>query len=195
MLVPKLGPTDKMGNVVAVEERCTIIEYSDLPEDVAHATDEHGRLRIRAGNTAIHIFGVEFLTRVTAEASNLPFHIARKKVPYLDESGRLVQPQRENALKFERFIFDVLPLAERWTVVETNRREEFEPLKNAEGPNSPATVREAIRGLAADWLTRAGVAVPPDIDVEISPLFALDPGELAEKVEPGQRIEGPLHLV
>lgn len=193
-VVPKLGPVDKMGNVVAVEGRCAIIEYSDLPEELAQATDEHGRLRISAGNTAIHLFNVEFLTRVTAEASNLPFHLARKKVPYLDETGRLVQPERENALKFERFIFDVLPLAERWTVVETSRREEFEPLKNADGPNSPATVREAIRDLAADWLTRAGVIVPPSATVEISPLFALDAAELSEKVDKNLGIDGLKYL-
>ncbi len=58
---------------------------------------------------------------MTEGEGQLPFHVARKKVPYLDETGRTVQPEKENALKFERFIFDVLPLAERWAVVETSR--------------------------------------------------------------------------
>ena len=124
----------------------------------------------------------------------MPFHLALKKVPYLDESGRLAEPERENALKFERFIFDVLPLAERWTVVETSRREEFEPLKNATGPNSPETVRQALIDLAADWLARAGVAVPLGVPVEVSPLFALDAEELAAKADRGQRMEGPCYL-
>src|SRR5262249_46385776 len=115
-VVPKLGPTERTGNVVSVGGRCTIIEYSDLPEALARQTDAQGRLRIAAANTAIHVFNVAFLTRVTGPAAGLPFHVARKKVPYWDQSGRLVQPERENALKFERFIFDVLPLAERWTV-------------------------------------------------------------------------------
>lgn len=193
-VVAKVGPTERTGNVVAVAGRCTIIEYSDLPEELAWQTDATGQLRIWAGNTAIHVFNTAFLARVTAAAANLPFHTARKKVPYLDESGRLVQPERENALKFERFIFDVLPLAERWTVVETSRREEFEPLKNASGPNSPETVRQALLDLAADWLGRAGVAVPPSVEVEISPLFALDAEELAAKVDRGRRIEGPCYL-
>ena len=90
----------------------------------------------------------------------LPFHVARKKAPYVDESGRPVQPDKENALKFERFIFDVLPLAERWAVVETSRREEFAPLKNATGADSPEAVKQAISDLAADWLEAAGVTVP-----------------------------------
>src|SRR5262249_11232382 len=62
--------------------------------------------------------------------------------------------------KFELFIFDVLPLARRWTVVETSRREEFEPLKNATGPDSPETVRRALSDLAADWLERARAPGP-----------------------------------
>ena len=81
-------------------------------------------------------------------------------MPYLDEQGQPVQPEKENALKFELFIFDVLPLAERWTVVETSRREEFAPLKNATGADSPETVQQAISDLAADWLEQAGVKVP-----------------------------------
>ena len=70
-----------------------------------------------------------------------------------------MQPSRENALKFERFIFDVLPLAERWTLVETRRDEEFAPLKNATGADSPESVRQALCNLAAGWLERTGVAV------------------------------------
>jgi UDP-N-acetylglucosamine/UDP-N-acetylgalactosamine diphosphorylase len=204
-VIPKEGPADKLGNLVQVEGRCTIIEYSDLPADLARQTDEQGRLRIWAGSPAIHIFDVGFLERITgqrgASSGSLPFHIARKKVPYLDEKGKRVEPAQENALKFERFIFDVLPLAERWTVVETSRREEFEPLKNATGKDSPQTVRQAISNLAGDWLEKAGVAVPRQrngdvaVPLEISPLYALDAQELAAKVDRSLRIQGPTYLV
>jgi len=198
-IVPKEGPTDKLGNVVQVEGRCTIIEYSDFPEELGRQTDTTGRLRLWAGSPAIHIFDLAFLRRVTQDRAGLPYHIARKKVPYLDEGGHLVKPSQENALKFEMFIFDVLPLAQRWRVVETSRREEFMPLKNATGPDSPATVRQAISDLAADWLQKAGVAVPrrPDgsaaVPLEISPLYALDADELAAKVDRGLRITGPTY--
>ena len=199
-VIPKESPWDKLGNLVLVDGRCSIIEYSDLPEEMARETDESGRLRFWAGSPAIHIFAVDFLKRVTQGSLRIPYHVARKKVPYLDEHGKLVQPTKENALKFEMFIFDVLPLAERWTVAETSRREEFMPLKNAAGPDSPHTTRQAISNLAAEWLTQAGISVPRTpagdaaVNLEISPLYALDAAELAAKVDRKLRIEGPTYL-
>jgi UDP-N-acetylglucosamine/UDP-N-acetylgalactosamine diphosphorylase len=199
-VVPKEGPTDKLGNLVLIDGRCGMIEYSDLPAEMARQTDAHGQLRFRAGSPAIHIFDLDFLKRVTGSAEGMPFHIARKKVPHVNEQGEPVEPQKENALKFEMFIFDALPQAERWTIVETSRREEFEPLKNATGPDSPATVRRAMSNLAADWLERAGVKVPrkangdAGVPLEISPLYALDADELAGKVDRGMRIASATYL-
>jgi UDP-N-acetylglucosamine/UDP-N-acetylgalactosamine diphosphorylase len=196
-VIPKETATDKLGNFVLVDGRCTIIEYSDLPEELARQKDDQGRLRLWAGSPAIHLFDVPFLSKITQEGGQIPWHVARKKVPYLDETGKHVEPQKENALKFERFVFDVLPLAERWTVVTTTRRDEFEPLKNAEGKESPLSVRQAISTQAADWLERAGAIVPRTADehaaipLEISPLFALDAEELAGKVTAGRRIDKP----
>ena len=159
-IIPKESPTDKLGNLVLVDGRCTIIEYSDLPEPLARQTDDDGRQsRIWAGSPAIHIFDVDFLEpswSATAARSRSTSPARRCLLPRY-EKGTVVQPEQENALKFELFIFDVLPLAETWTVVETSRREEFVPLKNASGPDSPETVRQAQSDLAADWLERAGV--------------------------------------
>lgn len=199
-IVPKQGPKDRLGNLVLVDGRCTMIEYSDLPDDLANERDADGRLRLRAGSPAIHIFDVDFLRRVTEGAGLLPFHIARKKVAYVDEQGQLVQPTKENALKFERFIFDVLPLAQRWLVMETSHREEFAPLKNAEGADSPQTVQAALTNLAADWLKHAGIEVPRTangesaVAMEISPLFALDANEFAGRVDRNTRIAGPAYF-
>jgi len=199
-IVAKESPTDKLGNLVLVDGRCTMIEYSDLPESLARQTDEQGRLRIWAGSPAIHIFDVEFLRRMVGEGVKIPFHVAKKKVPYLDAGGRVVQPAQENALKFELFIFDVLPLAETCTVVETSRCEEFVPLKNATGADSPERVRQAQSDLFAGWLGRAGVTVPRKADgsaavaLEVSPLFALDAEELATKVDRSRKIDGPTYF-
>jgi UDP-N-acetylglucosamine/UDP-N-acetylgalactosamine diphosphorylase len=199
-VVRKEGPTDKLGNVVLIDGSCCIIEYSDLPEGLGEQTDENGQLRIWAGSPAIHLFHLDFLAQVTQTPGRIPFHIARKKVPYVDEKGQRVEPQRENALKFEMFIFDVLPMAQRWTVVETTRSEEFVPLKNASGPDSPEVVRRAMSDQAAYWLERAGIQVPRDakgnavFPLEISPLFALDPEELASKVDRKLAIQGPVYL-
>jgi UDP-N-acetylglucosamine/UDP-N-acetylgalactosamine diphosphorylase len=199
-IVPKESPEDKLGNLVLVDGCCTMIEYSDLPVELARQTDDQGRLRLWIGSPAIHLFTLDFLQGMAGAEVALPFHLARKKVPYLDAAGNLVQPTQENALKFEMFIFDVLPLAQSWTVVETSRREEFMPLKNPQGPDSPETVRQALSDLAGDWLEYAGVRVPrrPDgsaaVPLEISPLFARDPGELNAKVDKTLHVEGPTYL-
>jgi UDP-N-acetylglucosamine/UDP-N-acetylgalactosamine diphosphorylase len=199
-IVPKEGPADKLGNMAVVDGRCAIIEYSDLPEELANLRDPCGRLWLWAGSPAIHIFSVAFLKQVALLPDGIRFHIARKKVAFDDAAGNRVEPERENALKFEMFIFDVLPLAERWTVVQTRRDEEFVPLKNACGPDSPKVVQQAISNLAGQWLATAKIRVPrgPDgnvaFPVEISPLFALDPAELAERVDPALEIKGPTYL-
>jgi UDP-N-acetylglucosamine/UDP-N-acetylgalactosamine diphosphorylase len=199
-VVPKEGPDDKLGNLVLVDGRHGIIEYSDLPASMARQTDASRELRFRVGSPAIHIFDLDFLKRVTTGTEGMPFHVARKKVPCLDEKGEPLEPQTENALKFEMFVFDALPKADRWTVVETSRREEFQPLKNATGPDSPETVRQAISNLAGDWLERAGVKVPrrdngdAAVPLEISRLYALDAEELASKVKPGMRIESATYF-
>src|SRR5262249_28660872 len=156
--------------------------------------------RIWAGSPAIHVFDVEFLRHMVGEGARIPFHVAKKKVPYLDAGGALVHPTQENALKFELFIFDVLPLAETCTVVQTSRSEQCLPVKNAVGPDSPETVRQAQSDLFAGWLARAGVAVPRRADgsaavpLEVSPLFALDAEELAAKVDRSLRVDGPTYL-
>lgn len=198
-IIPKRDPTEKVGHVVQVDGRCTIIEYSDMPEQLLHEKDEKGQQRFWVGSPAIHIFSVDFLKRITQGKVRLPFHVAKKKVPHVDESGSQIKPERENALKFEMFIFDALPLADRWTVVEASRREEFEPLKNATGPDSPETVARAISNLAAEWLEKAGVRVRRDahgnaaFSLEISPLYALDAGELAQKIDRKLGVSGPTY--
>ncbi len=193
-IVPKETPEDRVGNLVQVDGRCAMIEYSDLPKKLAEQRRPDGELLLGAANPAIHLFSVEFLERMARTATtSLPFHVARKKVPHLHEA----EPATENALKFEMFVFDVLPLAERWCVVETSHREEFAPLKNKDGKDSPETCARAQVELAADWLAHAGVTLPrlpdgaPRYAVEISPLFALDKEELAARLPAGTTIAGP----
>lgn len=189
-VIPKDGPHDKLGNFVLIDGRLSMIEYSDLPDELARQTDASGQLRIRSGNPAIHIFDVAFLQRATAgAATGLPFHLAKKKVPYWDPAtGEVVEPTKENALKFERFIFDVLPLAVHWCAVETPRAEEFAPLKNANGPDSSDTVRKAISELAGTWVQQAGAMPTPPL--EISSLAALEPEDLRNRWAPGAVVTG-----
>ena len=170
-----------------------------MPEALLTAVDGQGRLLHRAGSPAIHFFDVAFLARVTQGSSRLPYHLARKKVPHIDEKGQPVTPEKENALKFEMFVFDALPLAERWLVMEAARSEEFAPVKNAEGVDSPATAKQALSELAGQWLEAAGTVVPRNeqgavtVPLEIAPGFALDAEEFKQKVAPGRNITGPAY--
>ena len=84
-------------------------------------------------------------------------------------------------------------MADRWLAVETPRAEEFAPLKNATGSDTPADVKRAITRLYAGWLERAGAATNGH-PVEVSPLFALDAEELAGKLQPGFVVTGPMYL-
>jgi UDP-N-acetylglucosamine/UDP-N-acetylgalactosamine diphosphorylase len=194
--IEKAYPEEKMGVLSLIDGRCGIIEYTDMPNELLHAKDAEDRLLHRAGSPAIHIFDVEFLQRITEDASKLPYHIARKKVPCIDNAD----PRQENALKFERFIFDALPLAERWLVQEALRAEEFSPVKNKEGADSPETARRDLINLAARWLELAGIKVPRDeqgdaiVPIEISPRFALDHEELIARIELRRMVDAPLYL-
>jgi UDP-N-acetylglucosamine/UDP-N-acetylgalactosamine diphosphorylase len=198
--IAKAYAKEKMGVLALIDGRCGIVEYSDLPDDLTHMTDDQGRLVYRAGSPAIHLFDLAFLRRVTQGATRLPFHIARKKVPHIDEGGRAVSPTKENALKFEMFVFDALPMADRWLVMESPREEEFSPVKNADGVDSPATAKQAMSNQAGKWLEAAGALVPRNADgnatvlLEVSPRFALDADELKARVWPGRVVDAPLYL-
>lgn len=192
---------EKVGVLACIDGRCGIVEYSDMPAAMAAEREPDGPLRYRAGNTAIHIFDVDFLRRVTARSGGLAYHVARKKVSHFDPlTGRTVTPADVNALKFELFVFDALPLAERWLVAEAVREEEFAPIKNATGADSPDTSRRLMVRLHAAWLEAAGLTVPRNPDgeplhaVEVSPLFALDAGECAAKVPAAFGVGGPVFL-
>jgi UDP-N-acetylglucosamine/UDP-N-acetylgalactosamine diphosphorylase len=186
-VIAKESPDDRMGVVVTIEGRTEIIEYSDLPDECAQATAPDGNLLLWAGNTAMHVFKRTFLERLTCGGQSLPFHTAHKAVPFLDDQANLVVPDLPNAFKFEQFIFDALPFAERALVVETDRSREFHPVKNHSGRDSPETARAGLLNLYRRWLQAAGVKVDDGVHVEISPLVALDEDELRVAVPPGHR--------
>jgi len=198
-VVERLSPDEKLGVIVMVDGRPQVIEYSDLPPELAARRVFEGPLELWAGSIAIHVLERTFIEQLVNQ-HQLPYHKAIKKVTFVNDAGELVKPAEPNAVKFEQFIFDALPLAERWTIVETERTCEFEPLKNAVGPDSPATVHQRMSDQFGNWLELAGVSVPrrPDgsvpFAIEISPLFALDATELKSKVEPGLVVKRPIYL-
>ncbi len=185
--ISKAHALEKVGNFVFADGAVQVIEYSDLPDDLAKQTNADGSLKFNAGSIAIHALRVSFIERLTTGGSlQLPWHRAEKKVPYVDAAGNTVKPDKPNAVKLEQFVFDAIPLAKNAIVYETRREEEFSPVKNAEGSDSPATCKRDQLRRAARWLTAAGVQVPmtgeePAATIEISPLFAANPAQLKTK--------------
>jgi UDP-N-acetylglucosamine/UDP-N-acetylgalactosamine diphosphorylase len=198
-VVAKQTPRDNVGNVVSIDGKVRILEYSDLnplPDEIVLRKAADGSPVFWAGNIAVHVFDFDLLARMAVSHSSLPFHIARKKVPYVDQSGALVEPEDPNAKKFERFIFDLLPAAERSIVVEVDERRTFAPVKNAPGEkrDTPEVVQSLMAALHRQWLREAGALVDDHAAVEISPLFALDAQELTGKIAPGARIPPSTYL-
>ncbi len=195
-VVAKTVPEEKVGVAVNVDGRTRIIEYSDLPNDLAHVRDADGGLRYWAGSTAIHIFNRTFLERVATSDNVLPWHRAIKKIPHIDKQGNRVEPEAENGVKFERFIFDTLPLAEIALIVETDRDEEFAPLKNKTGDFSADYVQRQMVQRAVNWLTQHGIPVPLGVKVEISPHLALCSDDIKDSaVEIAKTVfDRPTHL-
>ena len=177
-----------LGMAVERDGRTEIVEYSDpvFSDELKQELGPDGRLRFLYGSVAIHVFSVAFLRRETD--AGLPLHIAHKKVPFVDADGRTVKPEAPNAFKFEKFIFDALADARRAACVAFDRAEEFSPVKNKEGSDSPATCRRDLSDKWARWLEACGVAVPRDAEghaavrIEIDPAFANSPAELKARL-------------
>ena len=192
-MVPKAYPEEKLGHFCWQRGRLVVIEYSDLPPAMQREIDpQTGRLRYVAGSIAIHILDREFIGRMAGEADGaarpvLPFHRADKKIATIDAAGNPVKPSQPNGAKFEMFVFDALPFAKNALVIETRRADDFSPVKNAEGVDSPRTAREDQLRQFARWLERAGRPVPTDASglpafpLEVSPLFADDERSFAER--------------
>ena len=196
-VVRKVDPKEKVGLVVEYDGKPTVIEYSDLPDDLAVLRDPNGGLKYWPGSIAIHVFSRSFLERV---ADALPYHAAHKVVPYVDDAGRLITPSAPNAVKFEMFIFDSMPMAERVAIVETDREDEFAPVKNADGADSPASVRDAMTRQAGRWLSQAGIEYPkdqegaPTVPIEILGRAGLDLADFAAKQRGRPAIVGPAFI-
>ena len=183
-MIPKAAWDEKVGVFCQVERegawRLDVIEYSDMPAQLAKATNPDGTLKFAAGSIAIHIISVEFLGRLATDPRfSLPFHRAEKKIPHVDPAtGAAVSPAANNGVKLERFIFDALAMARASIVYETDRVEEFAPIKNATGVDSVESSQKLQTTRAARWLERCGTAVPkdakgePDCVIELSPLTA-----------------------
>jgi UDP-N-acetylglucosamine/UDP-N-acetylgalactosamine diphosphorylase len=191
-VVHKREPGERVGVVASDGKRTFVVEYSDLPAALAAERGPGDRLRFHAGSIAVHAFALDFLRRASAAPDPLPLHVAHKAVPFLNDTGERVSPRTPNAVKFERFIFDLMPLARRVCLVEIDPAEGFAPLKNPPGAaaDTLAHVQAALDAHARRILHRAGVVVADGVGVELAP-WILDEADLDALLSPGSRIERP----
>jgi UDP-N-acetylglucosamine pyrophosphorylase len=168
----KAYPEEKVGILCQKNGRPGVVEYMDVPTELMNETDSSGRLTYGLGNLSIHLFRTDFIERHAD--TDIPYHVAYKAIKYVDDQGDPVQPASPNAYKFEKLIFDFFPLVDRMTVLKIRREEEFAPVKNKEGVDSPATARRLLHDLYKQWLM--GVGADPSVlegrNVEISPLVS-----------------------
>lgn len=186
VMLAKTGPFEKLGNFCISNNRLNIIEYSDLPAELAEKTDANGKLCYIAGSPAIHLISRAFIERLTAGGElKLPWHRADKKIPFIDACGNPVSPSEPNGVKLESFIFDALPLAAKTMVLECDRTEVFAPTKNPTGVDSVESCRAMLMERDARRLEKAGVKIPRkadgsiDAELEISPALILDEEDAA----------------
>jgi UDP-N-acetylglucosamine/UDP-N-acetylgalactosamine diphosphorylase len=201
-MVPKAYPEEKLGHFCTQGGRLVVIEYSDLPMAMQREQDANGQLRYLAGSIAIHVLDREFVRRMATDGG-LSFHRADKKIPTVAADGSPVKPEKPNGVKFEMFVFDALPFAKNPVVIETRRADDFSPVKNAEGVDSPQTCRDDQLRQFGRWLTANGAAVEADATglpraaVEVSPLFGYDEASFAEawkKLSPKPDVREGLYL-
>jgi UDP-N-acetylglucosamine/UDP-N-acetylgalactosamine diphosphorylase len=215
-MVVKAYPEEKVGHFCLQDGKVVVIEYSDMPAAMQQEVAPDGSLKYGAGSIAIHIIDREFARRMAGgdqlsvdggqlsgksapttnnkqpttaggAAPSLPFHRADKKIGTIDAAGRPVKPEKANGIKFEMFVFDALPFAKNSIVIETARQDDFSPVKNAEGVDSPQTSRDDQLRQFARWLKAAGAPVEtdatgkPKATIEVSPLFGYDAETFAER--------------
>jgi UDP-N-acetylglucosamine/UDP-N-acetylgalactosamine diphosphorylase len=186
--VIKTDPMERVGNFCLVNGRVTVIEYSDLPDDLAEKRNPDGSLVFDLGSIAIHIISCAFAEKLNAEGFALPLHKAIKKIPHIDRQGKHVEPAEPNGIKLENFVFDALPMASKSIILQTVRSQEFAPTKNATGVDSVEATRQMMAARAADWLESAAISIPrrpdgsPDCLIEIAPSFALEKDNVKAKL-------------
>jgi UDP-N-acetylglucosamine pyrophosphorylase len=136
----KSSPEEKVGVFCKRNGNPSVIEYTEISKELAEARDEKGELLYGEAHVIMNMFNIKALEKLWK--NKLPYHSAFKKATYLNENGEIVKPESPNAFKFESFIFDAFNKLDDMLIFRVKREEEFAPVKNAEGTDSPETARK-----------------------------------------------------
>lgn len=194
-VVEKSQPNEAVGVICVVDGKYQVVEYSEISTKASELRNLDGRLTFNAGNICNHFFTSDFLHKIGNEYENqLKLHVAKKKIPFVDNAGTRRVPEKPNGIKIEKFVFDVFEFAEKFVVLAVERDEEFSPLKNAEtaGKECASTARNDIYRYHKKLIEAAGGHVEGDI-CEISPLLSYS-GEGLTEILGGQTLTAPVYL-
>ena len=136
----KCSPTEKVGVFCKRNNKPSVIEYTELSEKMANLRDENGELVYGESHIMCNLFNVKVLKQIGTK--NLPYHSAFKKISYIDKNGIKKEPEAPNGYKFENFIFDAFETIPEIRILRVKREEEFAPVKNKQGEDSPETAKK-----------------------------------------------------
>ena len=135
--VVKSNPKERVGVFCKKDNKPSVIEYTEITDEMAEATDKNGELLYGESHILCNLFNIKAIEEIAK--NKLPYHSAFKKAKYIDKNGVIVVPEVPNAYKFEAFIFDAFERLDDMAIMRVKREEEFAPVKNAEGVDSPET--------------------------------------------------------
>ena len=141
--IEKTDPKEKVGVLCRKNKKVGVVEYTEIPDEMANLRDDYGSLVYGDGNAVFHLYNIKGLEKISQVS--LPYHTAVKKASYIDSEGKEIIGEKPNAYKFEMFIFDSYELFDDVVVLRVKREEEFAPIKNAEGQDSPETARKLYK--------------------------------------------------
>lgn len=172
-VVKRVDPGERVGIFCWEGNQLRVVEYSDASEEMLNKRRKDGKLSFNAANIAVHLLDRQFI-QDKEWSEDVVFHVAEKRVKFMDFEGGIVNPLEPNAIKFEKFIFDAFGKARNCVLMEVSREEEFSPVKNREGKDSPESCRRDMLRRCVRWLKAARVNIDglPLFDIEISPSFA-----------------------
>ena len=138
--IVKANPHERVGVFAKMNGHPKVIEYSEMPEKMAEEVDNDGELKYGEAHIMCNLYTIEAIEKISKET--LIYHSAFKKNSYIDENGREVIPTEPNSFKFESFIFDAFELFDDIAILRGKREDDFAPVKNKEGVDSPKTAKE-----------------------------------------------------
>ncbi len=141
--IVKANPEEKVGVFCKKNGKPYVIEYSEISQEMAEKRDANGELVYGESHILCNLFNISAVERMGH--TPLPYHSAFKKATYIDVDGHKVVPTGPNAFKFEAFLFDAFGELDDMAILRVKREEEFAPVKNATGVDSPETARELYK--------------------------------------------------